>query len=81
MGARILDGKSLAADLRAEIAAAVADLRAATRPAARPGGFSGRAETPFGFIALRPPSLQPGVAMPHLRLDQVLEFLLGDKMQ
>ena len=30
MGARILDGKSLAADLRAEIAAAVADLRAAT---------------------------------------------------
>ncbi|MGD9612663.1 MAG: bifunctional methylenetetrahydrofolate dehydrogenase/methenyltetrahydrofolate cyclohydrolase FolD [Kiritimatiellia bacterium] len=30
MVARILDGKSLAADLRAEIAAAVADLRAAT---------------------------------------------------
>ena len=30
MGARILDGKSLAADLRAEIAAGVADLKAAT---------------------------------------------------
>ena len=50
-------------------------------PAARPGGDYWRAEIPFGFIALRPPSLQPGVAMPHLRLDQVLEFLLGDKMQ
>ena len=30
MGARILDGKSLAADLRAEVAAAVAELKAAT---------------------------------------------------
>lgn len=35
----------------------------------------------FGFIALRPPRLARGETMPHLRLDQMLEFLLGDKLQ
>jgi uncharacterized protein len=50
-------------------------------PPARPGADYWSAGSPFGFIALRPPLLQPGVAMPHLRLDQVLEFLLGDKLR
>ena len=38
-------------------------------------------ENQFGFVALRPPHLLPDQAMPHLRLDQVLEFLLGDKLR
>ncbi len=35
----------------------------------------------FGFVALRPPCWIPGTALPHLRSDHVLEFLLGDKLQ
>ncbi|MBP8173368.1 MAG: YcjX family protein [Aeromonadaceae bacterium] len=35
----------------------------------------------FGFVALRPPVLRLGETLPHLRLDQMLEFLLGDKLQ
>ena len=35
----------------------------------------------FGFVALRPPVLRQGETLPHLRLDQMLEFLLGDKLQ
>jgi hypothetical protein len=32
------------------------------------------------FDAFRPMRMAPGHAMPHIRLDAALEFLLGDKM-
>ncbi|MGL4206266.1 MAG: YcjX family protein [Aeromonadaceae bacterium] len=52
-------------------------------PSRRPDDsyWSTQAGSGFGFISLRPPRLHPAEAMPHLRLDQVLEFLLGDKLQ
>ncbi len=52
-------------------------------PNQRPGKqfWSTQEEAGFGFISLRPPHMHRGVAMPHLRLDQVLEFLLGDKLR
>lgn len=52
-------------------------------PNRRPGAhfWSAQADSGFGFIALQPPLMRRGVAMPHLRLDQVLEFLLGDKLR
>lgn len=50
-------------------------------PAARPDPGYWDRDPSFGFIALRPPHLPASGAMPHMRLDQILEFLLGDKMQ
>ena len=35
----------------------------------------------FAFLQLQPPRLRRGETLPHLRLDQLLEFLLGDKLQ
>lgn len=40
-----------------------------------------RAEAGFAFLQLQPPRLRRGETLPHLRLDQLLEFLLGDKLQ
>ena len=34
----------------------------------------------FGFPNFRPPVNQSGGALPHIRMDQILEHLLGDKM-
>lgn len=48
------------------------------------------AETPFGagvhrFVRFRPPKLQRldsgALALPHIRLDRALQFLLGDRLQ
>ena len=50
-------------------------------PARCPDARYWQGENQFGFVALRPPHLLPDQAMPHLRLDQVLEFLLGDKLR
>ncbi len=52
--------------------------------------FRGLAATPPGdadyrFLRFRPPQLERGVeadpALPHIRLDRVLQFLIGDKLQ
>lgn len=50
-------------------------------PATPPSASYWQQTDRFGFVALRPPQWAPGTFMPHLRLDQVLEFLLGDKLQ
>ena len=40
-----------------------------------------QADSGFAFLQLQPPRLRRGETLPHLRLDQLLEFLLGDKLQ
>ena len=50
-------------------------------PARCPDARYWQGENQFGFVAFRRPHLLPDQAMPHLRLDQVLEFLLGDKLR
>jgi uncharacterized protein len=41
--------------------------------------------TDFRFLRFRPPSLEPGAggepALPHIRLDRALQFLIGDRLQ
>lgn len=39
------------------------------------------AQHKFNFIPLRPLPWQDGQALPHVRMDHVLQFLLGDKLQ
>jgi uncharacterized protein len=42
-------------------------------------------KTDFRFLRFRPPQLESaeaeGVALPHIRLDRALQFLIGDKLQ
>lgn len=40
-------------------------------------------ETDFRFLRLRPPAVKPdtGAALPHIRLDRALQFLIGDRLQ
>ncbi len=42
-------------------------------------------DTDFRFLRFRPPLLEPGEndapALPHIRLDRTLQFLIGDKLQ
>jgi predicted YcjX-like family ATPase len=54
------------------------------------GAFCGLAsasaeKTDFRFLRFRPPRLEAGVggepALPHIRLDRALQFLIGDKLQ
>jgi len=51
-----------------------------------PGGYKGRAETgegDVGIVRFRPPKVEgprDKPRLPHIRLDRVLDFLLGDKM-
>lgn len=35
----------------------------------------------FAFPNFSPPDIQPDGAVPHIRMDQILEFVLGDKLQ
>jgi predicted YcjX-like family ATPase len=41
--------------------------------------------TDFRFLRFRPPNLETtepdGAALPHIRLDRALQFLIGDKLQ
>jgi predicted YcjX-like family ATPase len=34
----------------------------------------------YRFIRFRPPKVQPGQVLPHIRLDRTLEFLVGDRL-
>ncbi|MDQ0473052.1 YcjX family protein [Labrys wisconsinensis] len=34
----------------------------------------------YRFIRFRPPLVEPGRVLPHIRLDRALEFLIGDKL-
>lgn len=48
-------------------------------------GFSGLESGPadatdFRFLKFRPPRVEPGAPLPHIRLDRVMEFLLGDRL-
>ena len=54
------------------------------------GGFRGLSSTPsetadFRFLRFRPPLLQregeDEPALPHIRLDRALQFLIGDRLQ
>jgi hypothetical protein len=42
-------------------------------------------KTDFRFLRFRPPQLEnggpDGPALPHIRLDRALQFLIGDKLQ
>ncbi len=63
------------------------DLPADPEVALSPGGYKGRAdggEGDVGILKFRPPKLESGPwekpVLPHIRMDRVLEFLLGDKL-
>ena len=51
-----------------------------------PGGYKGRAETgegDVGILKFRPPKFEGDAAkpqLPHIRMDRVIEFLIGDKL-
>jgi uncharacterized protein len=49
------------------------------------GLASASGDTDFRFLRFRPPRLTPengdAVALPHIRLDRALQFLIGDKLQ
>jgi hypothetical protein len=54
-------------------------------PAALFEGFAGFTAAPddtdYRFLRFRPPSAEPGTpALPHIRLDRALQFLLGDRL-
>jgi predicted YcjX-like family ATPase len=80
-GAEIFDGET-------EVALFPGDLPDDPDALFAGAAFRGLATTPrddadFRFLRLRPPPLQEvdGVlALPHIRLDRALEFLLGDRM-
>jgi len=39
-------------------------------------------EKGFNFVSFSPlKTLEPNTSLPHARMDQVLQFLLGDKMR
>jgi uncharacterized protein len=46
---------------------------------------AGAEKTDFRFLRFRPPQLEPdgpdGPALPHIRLDRALQFLIGDRLQ
>ncbi|MGQ4273081.1 YcjX family protein [Terrihabitans sp. B22-R8] len=78
-GDRIFSGEE-------EIGVFPGDLPSDPEVALRPGGYRGRAETgegDVGIIRFRPPRVEgPREAprLPHIRMDRVLNFLLGDKL-
>ena len=37
-------------------------------------------EGDWRFVRFRPPNVAPGAALPHIRLDRALEFLIGDRL-
>jgi hypothetical protein len=49
------------------------------------GLAAGREDVDFRFLRFRPPRLDShdpdGPALPHIRLDRTLQFLIGDKLQ
>ncbi len=63
------------------------DLPADPDAALAPGGYKGRAgggEADVGILKFRPPKLEAGPSdkpvLPHIRMDRVIEFLIGDKL-
>lgn len=38
-------------------------------------------ETDFRFLKFRPPLVETGAALPHIRLDRALQFLTGDRLE
>jgi predicted YcjX-like family ATPase len=49
-----------------------------------PAGAGGAADADFRFVRFRPPPLETGrdgaPALPHIRLDRALQFLIGDRL-
>ncbi|MDX6807051.1 YcjX family protein [Terrihabitans rhizophilus] len=78
-GDKVLDGEE-------EIGVFPGDLPADPAIALQPGGYRGRAETgegDVGIIRFRPPRVEGSrdkPRLPHIRMDRVLQFLLGDKL-
>jgi uncharacterized protein len=70
-----------------EIGVFPGDLPEDPETALSPGGYKGRAdggEGDVGILKFRPPKVEGGPwetpRLPHIRMDRVLEFLLGDKL-
>jgi len=72
-------------DGEAEIAVFPGELPADPEAIFAGGVFSGlengqREGVDYRFIRFRPPKLERGQILPHIRLDRTLEFLIGDKL-
>jgi predicted YcjX-like family ATPase len=78
-GAQVFTGEE-------EVGVFPGDLPVDPEVALSPGGYKGRAETgegDVGILKFRPPKIEGDAAtprLPHIRMDRVLEFLLGDKL-
>jgi len=79
-GDQVFDGEE-------EVGVFPGDLPADPEVALSPGGYRGRAgggEGDVSILKFRPPKLENGPwekkQLPHIRMDRVLEFLLGDKL-
>lgn len=79
-GAQVFTGEE-------EVGVFPGDLPADPDKALSPGGYKGRAdggEGDVGILKFRPPRLESGPSekpvLPHIRMDRVIEFLIGDKL-
>ena len=78
-GAQVFTGKE-------EVGVFPGDLPADPETALAPGGYKGRAESgegDVGILKFRPPKLEGDAdtpRLPHIRMDRVIEFLLGDRL-
>jgi len=71
-------------DGQAEIAVFPGELPADPDAVFSEGGFAGLESggdgVDYRFIRFRPPPVEPGKGLPHIRLDRALEFLIGDRL-
>jgi len=80
----IFDGSTEVATFPGDLPADAEDLFAGA-DAFRGLSSTAAETTDFRFLRFRPPLLEPGAggepALPHIRLDRALQFLIGDRLQ
>jgi hypothetical protein len=84
-GGQTFDGKTEVAVFPGDLPADPNDVFAENAPAFRGlAGAGGPADADFRFVRFRPPPLETGrdgaPALPHIRLDRALQFLIGDRL-
>jgi predicted YcjX-like family ATPase len=84
-GGHTFDGKTEVAVFPGDLPADPNDVFAENAPAFRGlAGAGGPADADFRFVRFRPPPLETGrdgaPALPHIRLDRALQFLIGDRL-
>jgi predicted YcjX-like family ATPase len=83
-GGQTFDGKTEVAVFPGDLPADPNDVFAENAALFRGLAGAGTADTDFRFVRFRPPALETGrdgaPALPHIRLDRALQFLIGDRL-